>query len=317
MPVKSRNRRLRGSSAAEGRQDLSPGAPRYSRHLLGGPRPRPDPFPPPTWVQRLDLVVGQVEEAQVSQGLQVLHSADVVSSQGEEPAEHGKGGGVRCGGTSRLTGSEPAAGIRVSGATAGPPLAVPSEGGSPAVLWPWKAISCGAGAARTAGWENSSDSRSSQFGSEKKKPNPKQQFFLLQEKLDFGSPRPGALPAAGRGSESPAGSGALRWHRCSPGPSGGWRGTAAPCTWRKRGARRVLCAQSPLPASLGGEGGLCAGPHRLSGCGGSSSRGRFLVVMRLSVRVTPGGLCLSPGGKPTVMGPSPQGPAPQYPAGLT
>lgn len=151
----------------------------------------------------------------------------------------------------------------------------------------------------------------------KKKPNPKQQFFLLQEKLDFGSPRRGALPAAGRGSESPAGSGALRWHRCSPGPSGGWRGTAAPCTWRKRGARRVLCAQSPLPASLGGEGGLCAGPHRLSGCGGSSSRGRFLVVMRLSVRVTPGGLCLSPGGKPTVMRPSPRGPAPQYPPGLT
>lgn len=48
----------------------------------------------PTWVQRLDLVVGQVEDAQVSQGLQVLHPADAVAGQGEEPAEHG---GVRGG----------------------------------------------------------------------------------------------------------------------------------------------------------------------------------------------------------------------------
>lgn len=57
----------------------------------------------------------------------------------------------------------------------------------------------------------------------------------------------------------------------------------------------LLC---PFPASLGGEGGLCAGPHRLSRWGGSSSRGRFLMVMRLWVRVTPGGFCSPAGGNP-------------------
>jgi len=45
----------------------------------------------------------------VSQGLQVLHSADAVPSQGEEPAERREGSGVRRGGTQRPPGSEPAA----------------------------------------------------------------------------------------------------------------------------------------------------------------------------------------------------------------
>lgn len=71
---------------------------RYPRHFSGRPRPCPDPFLPPTWVQRLYLVVGQVQDTQVSQGLQVLHSADAVSSQGEKPAEHREGSSVRWGG---------------------------------------------------------------------------------------------------------------------------------------------------------------------------------------------------------------------------
>lgn len=64
------------------------------------------------------------------------------------------------------------------------------------------------------------------------------------------------------------------------------------------GARDVLCAHRPLPASLGGEGGLCADSHRLSGCRGSTRRGRFLMSMRLSVRVTPGDVCSQPVGNP-------------------
>lgn len=78
--------RVRGSGRAWIKGLLA--FPWYPRHLSGRPRPRPDPFLPPTWVQHLDSVVGQVQDAQVSQGLQVLHSADAVASQGEEPAEH-------------------------------------------------------------------------------------------------------------------------------------------------------------------------------------------------------------------------------------
>lgn len=111
-----------------------PTFPRYPRHLSGRPRPRPDPFLPPTWVQCLYLVVGQVQDAQVSQGLQVLHFVDAVSSQGEEPAEHREGSGVRRGGRHGPQGhSQRHQAVR--GCNSNPPTpALPREGGSLALL---------------------------------------------------------------------------------------------------------------------------------------------------------------------------------------